>query len=195
MSVDGLVDAQPLIKTQVNIPSKGTHNVLYVVTENDSVYAFDADSGGAPLWQVSVLGSGEVASDDRGCGQVAPQIGITSTPVIDPTAGPNGTIYVVAMSKTTSGTITYFQRIHALDMTTGAEEFSGPTTIVATVSPAPAFDPKQYKERAGLLLVDGEVITTWASHCDIRAVQWLDHCLWCEHIGSDFSPECHSQRQ
>ncbi len=167
VSVDGLVDAQPLIKTQVNIPSKGTHNVLYVVTENDSVYAFDADSGGAPLWQVSVLGSGEVASDDRGCGQVAPQIGITSTPVIDPTAGPNGTIYVVAMSKTTSGTITYFQRIHALDMTTGAEEFSGPTTIVATASPAPAFDPKQYKERAGLLLVDGEVITTWASHCDI----------------------------
>src|SRR5208283_4472508 len=166
VSVDGLVDAQPLIKTQVTIPGKGTHNVLYVVTENDSVYAFDADSGGGPLWQVSALGSGEVASDDRGCGQVTPEIGITSTPVIVPTVGPNGTMYVVAMSKTTSGTLTYFQRIHALDMTTGAEEFSGPTTITATFSPAPAFDPKQYEDRAGLLLIDSEVITTWTSHCD-----------------------------
>jgi len=164
-SVDGKVDAQPLIKTQVSIPHMGTHNVLYVVTENDSVYAFDADSGGAPLWQVSVVGAGESPSDDRGCSQVTPEIGITSTPVIDPSAGPNGTIYVVAMSKnTTSGA--YFQRIHALDITTGAEEFGGPTTIMATFSPAPAFDPKQYKDRAGLLLVDGEVITTWASHCD-----------------------------
>ncbi len=166
VSVDGLVDAQPLIKTQVTIPGKGVHNVLYVVTENDSVYAFDADSGGSPLWQVSVLGTGEVASDNRGCSQVTPEIGITSTPVIDPTAGPDGTIYVVAMSKTTSGTTTYFQRIHALDMTTGAEEFGGPTTVTATFAPGPAFDPKQYKERAGLLLLNGQIITTWASHCD-----------------------------
>jgi len=164
-SVVGRVDAQPLIKKQVTIPGKGTHNVLYVVTEHDNVYAFDADSAGPPLWVVSVLGTNESPSDDRGCGQVTPEIGITSTPVIDPTAGPNGTIYVVAMSKnTTSGA--YFQRIHALDITTGAEEFSGPTTIVATFSPAPAFDPKQYEDRAGLLLVDGEVITTWTSHCD-----------------------------
>ena len=60
-SVDGLVDAQPLIKTQVSIPGQGTHNVLYVVTENDTVYAFDADNAGPPLWHVSVLGIG------RGC--------------------------------------------------------------------------------------------------------------------------------
>ncbi len=165
-SVDGLVDAQPLIKTQVNIPGQGTHNVLYIATENDSVYAFDADSAGPPLWHVSVLGSGEIASDDRGCSQVTPQIGITSTPVIDPNAGPNGTIYVVAMSKTSSGTTAYFQRIHALDMTTGAEEFGGPFTVAATFSPGPAFDPKQYKERTGLLLLNGQLITAWASHCD-----------------------------
>lgn len=166
-SVDGLVDAQPLIKTQVAIPGKGTHNVLYVVTENDSVYAFDADASGPPLWQVSVLGTGEAASDNRACSQVTPEIGITSTPVIDPSAGPNGTIYLVAMSKnTTSGA--YFQRIHALDITTGAEEFSGPVTITATFPPGPAFDPKQYKERAGLLLLNGQLITTWASHCDIE---------------------------
>jgi hypothetical protein len=167
LPVDGKVDAQPLIKTQVAIPNKGTHDVLYVVTEYDSVYAFDADSAGSPLWQVSMLGAGEVTSDDRGCSQVTPEIGITSTPLIDPTAGTRGTIYLVAMSKN-SATGNYFQRIHALDITTGAEEFGGPVTITATYSPAPAFDPQQYKDRAGLLLVNGEVITTWASHCDIQ---------------------------
>ncbi len=165
LSVDGLVDAQPLIKTQVTIKG-AVHNVLYVVTENDSVYAFDADANGAPLWQVSVLGTGEAASDNRGCGQVSPEIGITATPVIDPSAGPHGTIYLVAMSKNTT-TGAYFQRIHALDMTTGAEEFSGPVTVAATFAPGPAFSPKQYKERAGLLLLNGQLITAWASHCDI----------------------------
>lgn len=163
-SVDGKVDGQPLIKTQVNIPSQGTHNVLYVVTENDSVYAFDADNAVAPLWQVSVLGSGEIPSDDRGCSQVTPQIGITSTPVIDPSSGPNGTIYLVAMSKTSG---VYFQRIHALDITTGAEEFGGPVTVAATFPPGPAFSPMQYKERAALLLLNHQLFTAWASHCDI----------------------------
>jgi hypothetical protein len=164
-SADGLVDAQPLIKTQVAIPDHGTHNVVYVVTENDSVYAFDADASGLPLWHVSVLGTGEAASDDLGCGQVIPQIGITSTPVIDPSAGLHGTIYLVAMSKNTT-TGAYFQRIHALDITTGAEEFGGPVAVTATFPPGPAFSPKQYKERAGLLLLDGQLITAWASHCD-----------------------------
>ena len=164
LAVDGRVDGQPLIKTQVSIGGV-THNVLYVVTENDTVYAFDADSNGASLWHVSVLGTGEAASDDRGCGQVTPQIGITSTPVIDPGAGLHGTIYVVAMSKNTT-TGAYVQRIHALDMTTGTEEFTGPVTVTATFPPGPAFSPKQYKERAGLLLLNGQLITAWASHCD-----------------------------
>jgi hypothetical protein len=174
-SVDGLVDAQPLIKTNVSIPGQGTHNVLYVFTENDSVYAFDADTAGAPLWHVSVVGTKETASDDRGCSEVTPQIGITSTPVIDPTAGPNGTIYVVAMSKlVANSTTTYFQRIHALDMTTGAEEFGGPATISATYPPGPAFNPAQYKERTGLLLLNGQVIMSWASHCDIPSYNgWI----------------------
>jgi hypothetical protein len=165
-SVDGKVDGQPLIKTQVSIPGQGTHNVLFVVTENDTVYAFDADTGGPPLWHVSMLGTGEAPSDDRGCGQVTPEIGITSTPVIDPAAGLHGTIYVVAMSKNTT-TGAYFQRIHALDISTGAEEFSGPVAVAATFPPGPAFAPKQYKERAGLLLLKGQLITAWASHCDI----------------------------
>ncbi len=173
LPVDGKVDAQPLIKTQVSIPGKGMHNVLYVVTENDSLYAFDADSGSL-LWPapVSLLGSGEVPSDDRGCSAVTPEIGITSTPVIDRTAGPNGTIYVVTASKDGSGNI--FQRIHALDLTTGAEEFNGPVTIMATFPGNGAgsmngeviFDPTKYLERAGLVLVNGAVYTTWSSHCD-----------------------------
>src|ERR1039458_2181805 len=120
--VDGIIDAEPLYLSAVSISGNGTHNVIYTVTENDSAYAFDADTG-VQLWHVSVLGSGESPSDDHGCGQISPQIGVTSTPVIDRSSGPNGTIYVVAMSKNSSG---YFQRIHALDMTTGAEEFGGP---------------------------------------------------------------------
>jgi hypothetical protein len=172
LPVDGRVDAQPLIKTQVNFPGSGMHNVLYVVTEHDSVYAFDADNG-AMLWpmKVSVLGNGESPSDNRNCNQVSPEIGITSTPVIDPLAGPNGTIYLVAMSKNGSN---YFQRIHALDLTTGAEEFGGPITVVANVPGTGAgsisgqvpFTPANYKDRAGLLLLNGTVYTTWASHCD-----------------------------
>lgn len=78
IAVDGKVDAQPLYVPALTIPGQGTHNVLYVVTEHDSVYAFDADTG-ARLWQISVLGTGESTSDDRGCSQVTPEIGITST--------------------------------------------------------------------------------------------------------------------
>src|SRR5579863_7490862 len=129
ITVDGKVDAEPLYLAQVSIPNQGTHNVLYVATEHDSVYGFDADSG-TMLWQVSMLGAGETTSDDHGCGQVTPEIGVTSTPVIDPKAGAHGTIYVVAMSKDGSGK--YHQRLHALDVTTGAEEFGGPQNIQAS---------------------------------------------------------------
>ncbi len=174
-AVDGLVDAQPLLLSNLAIPGKGTKNVLYVVTENDSIYAFDADSitasGGTVLWQVSAMLSGETPSDNRGCSQVTPEIGITSTPVID--RGRNA-IYIVAMSKDSNGT--YYQRIHALNLTTGAELFGGPTTIQATYPGTGdnssggnvVFDPKQYKERAGLLELNGTIYTTWASHCDHR---------------------------
>ena len=97
LSVDGLVDAEPLYVSNLTVGGSA-RNVVFVVTENDSAYAFDADTF-AQLWKVSALGSGETASDDRGCGQVTPQIGITSTPVIDLAAGPHGTIFLVAMSK------------------------------------------------------------------------------------------------
>ncbi len=169
---DGKVDAQPLYLSGVAIPGQGTHNILYVATEHDSVYAFDADTG-CVLWRVSLLGVGETTSDGRGCSQVVPEIGVTSTPVIDRSQGPNGAIYVVAMSKTASGT--YFQRLHALDVTSGAELFGGPRNVQATFPGTGAassggilsFDPKQYEERAALLLLNGAIITAWTSHCDI----------------------------
>src|SRR5580698_8490600 len=87
IQVDGKVDAQPLYVPGLTIPGSGVHNILYVVSEHDSAYAFDADTG-TQLWHVSLLGSGETTSDDRGCGQVIPEIGITSTPVIDLQTGP-----------------------------------------------------------------------------------------------------------
>ena len=104
LSVDGKVDAQPLYAAGVVIPGQGERNVVFVATEHDSVYAFDADRTNM-FWQVSVLGTGETPSDDRGCTQVTPEIGITATPVIDRQLGTNGTIFVVAMSKDGSGTI------------------------------------------------------------------------------------------
>jgi hypothetical protein len=173
ISTDGLVDAQPLYAPSLSIPGNGTHNVLFVATENDTVYGFDADTGSI-LWKVRTLAAGETPSDDRGCTQVAPTIGVTSTPVVDLTAGPHGTIYVVAMSKDSSGN--YHQRLHALDITTGAEEFGGPVNIAAqypgtgdnSQNGDVVFDPKQYKERAALLLLNHVIYTSWASHCDAR---------------------------
>ena len=174
-TVDGRVDAQPLYLSQVTIGGQNK-NVLYVATEHGSVYAFDADSISGTtstfLWKTTTLGSGETSSDPvGGCNQVSPEIGITATPVIDRA---RNAIYVVAMSKNASGN--YFQRLHALNLSTGAELFSGPQTITATYPGTGdnssggnvIFDAKQYKERPGLLQINGTIYTTWSSHCDIR---------------------------
>ena len=166
LAVDGKVDAQPLYLSQLTVAG-AAHNVVFVATESDSVYAFDSDTG-ATLWHVSLLPSGETTSDTHGCGQVTPAIGVTSTPVIDRSAGTNGAIYVVAMSKDSSSA--YHQRLHALDVTTGAELFNGPVTITGTYtapgSVATTFEPGQYEERAALLLSQGIVYTSFTSHCD-----------------------------
>ncbi len=163
--VDGKVDAQPLYLAQV--PISGTpHNVAFVATEHGSVYAIDADAG-TPIWQASVLATGETPSDTHGCSQVTPEIGITSTPVIDRTAGPHGTLYVVGMSIDKSSN--YHQRLHALDITTGAELFGGPAEITASApnsAGTTTFAPGQYEERAALLLANGQIYTSWTSHCD-----------------------------
>jgi hypothetical protein len=173
LSVDAGVDAEPLYVSNVTLGG-GVHNVVYIVTENDSVYAFDADTF-AQLWHVAALGANETASDNRGCGQVSPIIGITSTPVIDLSAGTHGEIFVVAMSLDNNGN--YHQRLHALDLTTGGEIGGSPVTIQATfptTNGTTTFDPKQYKDRAALLLLNGVIYTTWASHCDDGPYQgWI----------------------
>jgi outer membrane protein assembly factor BamB len=170
ISVDGKVDAEPLY-ARIETAHEGLRNVLFVATEHDSLYAFDADTG-KQFWQVRLLKAGEMPSDDVNCGQIVPEIGITSTPVIDLHRGPHGTIYVVAMSKDAEDR--YIHRLHALDLRSGAEEFDGPVEVHATFPGTGAashggtavFDPKQYAERAALLLVNGVVYTTWTSHCD-----------------------------
>jgi uncharacterized protein YjdB len=123
LAIDGYAYAEPLLMS--NITVKGAkHNVLYVATENDSVYAFDADKKSAPLWQVSLLQSNETPLTGA---TVKPVQGVTSTPVIDPSSN---TIYVVSAQKS-SGVASY--RLNALDITTGAQKFGSPVTITASV--------------------------------------------------------------
>ena len=180
-AVVGKVDAQPLYLSNLSIPGVGTKNVLYVATEHGCVYAFDADSVGSsaskPIWVASTELPGEVPSDDRNCSQVTPEIGVTSTPVID---RKRRAIYVVAVSKNASGT--YIHRIHALDLTSGAELFGGPTVVTASYPGTGAgssggnvfFDPSVYNERPGLLEFNGTIYTTWGSHCDQGAyTSWV----------------------
>jgi len=159
--VDGYVYAQPLYLPNVSF-SGGTHNVLYVATEHDSVYAIDADNG-AVLWQQSFINPGAgittVSSTDVACTDLVPEIGITSTPVIDPATG---TIYVVAKTKENGS---YVQRLHALDVVTRAEKFGGPRVISATLQ-GRTFGPLKQGNRPALLLENGHVIIAWASHCD-----------------------------
>ncbi len=179
ISMDGKVDAQPLVVSALNMPGHGTRNVVFAATEHDSVYAFDANTGSV-YWDVSMLKSGETRSDDRGCSQVVPEIGVTATPVIDRKAGEHGTIYVIAMSKDANNN--YYQRLHALDITTGAEQFGGAVNVAAkypgtgdnSSNGDVVFEPKQYKSRPGLLLLNGTVYTAWGSHCDVRPYTgWL----------------------
>ena len=171
LRVDGKVDAEPLYVARTEIPHKGLRNVLFVATEHDSLYAFDADTG-EQFWHARLLKLAEAPSSVH-CGQIQPEIGITATPVIDRHRGPHGTIYVVSMSTDPQGS--FIQRLHALDLRTGEEEFGGPVDIQARFPGNGAgsqagkkiFDPKQYAERAALLLLNGVIYTTWTSHCDI----------------------------
>jgi hypothetical protein len=176
--VDGYVYAQPLYMPNVAISGKGMHNVVFVVSEHDTAYAFDADdnTGGnaMPLWVTSFLGTGitPMLSSDNGCTDLVPEIGITSTPVIDPMSE---TIFILAMTKVKNGNIiTYHQHLHALDVTTGLERTGSPVEIMAAVAGngdgsmngMVSFDPFQENQRSGLALVNGQVIIAWASHCD-----------------------------
>jgi hypothetical protein len=166
-NTDGKVDATPLYLSAMTMGGK-VRNVLYVVSEHDSVYAFDADTG-AQLWKTSALRAHETTSGNHGCDQITPEIGITSTPVIDRNLG---AIFVVAMTRDASGN--YHQRLHALKLTTGAELSGSPTEIEATYpgtglfsnKGVQTFEPGQYAERVGLLLLNGVIYMGWTSHCD-----------------------------
>lgn len=172
--VNGDVYAQPLYLPDVEIPGKGRHNVLFVATESDSVYAFDADGQSKePLWRAQLANPGEgikpLSESDVSCFFIAPQVGITSTPVIDLQSG---TLYVLARTKETKGLASadqYKQKLHALAITTGVEKFAGPVEIKAAITHAGgqiSFNPRTENPRAALLVANGSVYLTWASSCD-----------------------------
>jgi len=171
--VDGQVYAQPLYVPNVSIPGQGTHNVFYVATEHDSVYAFDADSNGSPLWQTSFInpadGINTITPSEVNCTTVvSPEFGITSTPVIDLSSN---TIYVIVATNENGNIV---NRLHALDITSGAEKFGGPVVIAATYPGTGSgssggiltFNPLYQLARSGLLLNNGNVYVAFASYCD-----------------------------
>lgn len=178
--VDGQIYAQPLYVANLYLPGKGLHNVAYVATENDTVYAFDADgnrgANAQPLWQVSLVdaahgaapGAAAVKATDLGvsdqgwplCSDIAPLIGITSTPVID-RAGK--TLYVEAKSLENGA---FVHRLHALDLTTGQEKSGGPAAIPGKLPTSVPFDPMWHMNRPALLLDHGTVYVAFGSHCD-----------------------------
>ena len=177
--VDGAVYAQPLFLPSLEIPGKGKHDVLFVATEHDSVYAFDADRpSDPPLWHVSFLDEKPdvttVPARDVQCPFIRPEIGVTPTPTIDLKTG---TLYVLArtMIGHTFADNEYFQHLHALAITTGAEKFGGPKLIAASVPGRGAggangqvrFDPLRENPRASVLLVNNVVYLTWGSSCDV----------------------------
>ncbi|MBS1867691.1 MAG: hypothetical protein JSS69_17390, partial [Acidobacteria bacterium] len=162
--VDAAVYSQPLWVANVNV-SGVKHNVLIVTTQHDTIYALDADSSACTaLWTKSLFNNGETwinAGSDLGCDDLTPDVGIVGTPVIDSVTN---TIYVVSKSKNTT-TSAIFQRIHALDLVTGAEKFGGPTTVAGSAGSF-SFNPQKNNQRAGLALVNGNIYVAWASHCD-----------------------------
>jgi hypothetical protein len=170
LSVVGYVYAQPLYVPGVAIAGHGTHNVLYVATEHDLLYAFDADTGGAPLWQVNfVVNSGStVPNGNVNTGDIVPEIGITGTPVIDSTSN---TLYVVSKTLESGA---YIVRLHAIDITSGAEKFGGPTVMTASVpgsgsgsvSGTLTFSSQWENQRPELLLISGYVYVGFAAHGD-----------------------------
>ena len=178
--VDGAIYAQPLWVANLMV-NGAPHNVIFVATQHDSLYAFDADDSSCQqLWTVSLIDTahGGTGSETAvpwnfvgtGLGDIQPELGVTGTPVIDPTTN---TLYVVSFSVDQSGP-TFYQRLHAIDITTGSEKFSGPASIDSSISfpgtgdgsSLDSFNPQQENQRAGLALVNGTVYVAWGSHED-----------------------------
>ncbi|HEY0793984.1 MAG TPA: FG-GAP-like repeat-containing protein [Chthoniobacterales bacterium] len=183
LPVDGQVYAQPLYASNVAVVSggqpRGSRNLVIVATENDSVYAFDADSGQL-YWKTSVLTGIEVPADDDGCTDITPTNGVGATPVIDRTSGPNGVIYVLAMSADVDYSAYHF-RLYGLDLATGEQVRT--TEVQASVPGAGpnndgnghvVFTPQHERSRAGLCLANGILYLEWGSLCDIGPYQgWI----------------------
>ena len=174
-AVDGFVYAEPLYVANLVIGG-AVRNVVFIATEHDSIYAFDADSPSCvQLWKISFLGTNVTtvpAADTGDTDDLIPEIGITSTPVIDPVTN---TIYVVPKTKETVGSgcssssPCYVHRLHALDITTGSEKFNGPVVIAAT-----NFVPFRHLQRPALLLANSTVYVSFGSHGDTANYQgWL----------------------
>jgi hypothetical protein len=202
--VDGQVYAQPLVKTNLSIPNMGVHDVVYVATENDSVYAFDAvsnsGSNASPLWQDSFTnpsaGITAVPNSVTFTGDIQPEIGITATPVIDPSTN---TLFVVTKTQEVRSDGTHFvQKLHALALATGVEKFGGPVVLGDTMTGGPdggytdvtsiavpgtgtgssgsmvRFNALRENERAGLVLSGGVVYLSFTSHGDVEPYHgWL----------------------
>jgi hypothetical protein len=179
-TVDAPIYAQPLWVANLTIGG-AKHNVIYVVTEHDTVYAVDADVSSSPcvpLWSASLLASGETwvaSADDFSCTDLSPDVGIVGTPVIDMSSN---TMFVVSASKSAGA---FHQRIHALDITIGSDKIA-PTEISATVAGTGngssggtiSFDPLLNNQRSALLLENGHIIISWGSHCDFGAYHgWI----------------------
>ena len=181
---DGAIYAQPLWVPNLTVAG-ASHNVIIVATQHESLYAFDADATPCTtLWHVNLVDSAHGGSSGEtsvpsggagalvgsGYGDISPEVGITGTPVIDPTSN---TIYVV--SKSVNASTQFFQRLHAIDLTTGAERvaphsidssISVPGTGAGSIAGRVAFDPRNESQRAGLVLSNGVVYVAWASHED-----------------------------
>jgi Putative Ig domain len=181
-TVDGAIYTQPLWVSDLEVDG-ARHNVVFVATEHDSLYAFDADASPCePLWHVSLIDISHGGTGDettvpagptgnlvgKGYGDLTPEVGVTGTPVIDPASD---TLYVVSKSMNAAGT-DFYQRLHAIDIATGAEKPGSPVAIAASFSGTAAggttvpFDARYENQRAGLVLVNGTIYVAWGSHED-----------------------------
>ena len=185
-AVDDQIYAQPLVATGIAIPTLGIRNVVYVATVNNSIYAFDADSGSRvnPYWSKNLSPSGSRApaiTDIVGarCINFSGNFGIVGTPVIDKNSH---TLYVVARSLIPGSPPTWQQYLHAIDITNGSEKPGSPVLINATINGTGdgqmngvlAFNPATENQRPGLLLLKGIVYIGYSSHCDYSPYHgWL----------------------